>query len=85
MDQSPELGIGLEDDVAATATVASVRSTLRHVLGPVKMHRSSATVSRGAEYLDVVYEVRVRHNRYYLSAKVRNFFKFTFPDSVKGK
>ena len=38
MNKGPELGIGYQDDVPTPAAVSSVRTTLRHVLGPVKVH-----------------------------------------------
>ena len=38
MNKGPELGIGYHDDVPTPAAVSSARTTLRHVLGPVKVH-----------------------------------------------
>ena len=46
----------------SAAAVASVRSALGNVLGPVKMCRAGPSVPRGTENLYVVYEVTLCHN-----------------------
>ena len=62
VDQSPVLRIAPEDDVASTASVASVGSALGNVLLAPQMRGSVSSVPRSAEYLHVVYEIAVWHN-----------------------
>ena len=57
VDQSPELRIRPQDDVASTSSVSSVGTTLRDVFLPPHMRRTRAAITRTAIYLYIVYEI----------------------------
>jgi hypothetical protein len=59
VEQGPELAVSLEDDVAATAAIASVRASLGIVLAAEEMYRSRPSVSGAETNFDVVYKVLV--------------------------
>ena len=69
--QRPHVFVALEDDVAATAAVTAVGTSLRHIFGSVEMTRAGTALARAAQYLYIVYEVRICHNSVFCQLVMR--------------
>ena len=61
VEQRPEVAVASEDNAAALAAIAAVRTALGQVFGAVEVHTACAALSRTAVNLYIVYEVRRRH------------------------
>ena len=66
--QCPVVAITPQNDMTATPSVATVRTSVGHVLGTTHMHRAPAALSRAAENLDVIYKIAFQYS-YSLSKK----------------
>ena len=66
--QCPIIAITTQNDMTAPSAVATVRSTVRYILGTAHVHRTSAALSRAAENLDVIYKIAFQYS-YSLSKK----------------
>jgi len=60
--QSPHLFVAPENDMASSATIATIRPTLGHVLFSSEMHRTCTSVSGAAIQSDVIDKVGIRHD-----------------------
>ena len=56
-EKRPEMAVSFQYDVAATAAVAAVGTSFRHILGSVEMARAGASLAAAAKDLYVVYKV----------------------------
>lgn len=61
VQQGPQLGLPLHEDVAAPAAVATIRATLGSEFISVKMHGTATAFSGANENLDIIYKVRFCH------------------------
>jgi hypothetical protein len=61
VQQRPELGTALQDNVAAPTPVAAVGAAVGQALGPEEVVRARAAFARAAGNLDVVDEVVISH------------------------
>ena len=61
MEQSPDIAVTPQYDMAAAAAVASIRSSLGYIFGSVEVARACAAFAAAAKYLDIVYEIGICH------------------------
>ena len=61
MQQSPVVVIPSQIDMASTPAVAAIWSAIGNILSAMHVHGASATLTRAATYLDVIYEVAFSH------------------------
>ena len=55
--QRPIVVIPTQIDMSATSPVSTIWATIRNVLSPMHVHRTSSTLARAATYLYIIYEV----------------------------
>ena len=61
VEQGPVVMVAAQDDTAAIATVAAIRTTVGLVLHVTKVHGTFAAFTRAAIYLHIVYKIRFCH------------------------
>jgi hypothetical protein len=61
MDQRPELGVYFQDDMPASASVASVGASFGNKFSPQQMGGTGASVSGFTKDFYIVYKIRFRH------------------------
>ena len=61
VDECPQVAVTLQVDVATTAAVTAVRTTLGDILGAVQMGRTGATLATAAHDLHIVDKIALCH------------------------
>ena len=79
--QCPQVAVAAQNHAAAIAAVATIGSAFRNIFGTMKVCRTSAALSRTAQYFHIVNKIRFCHKSFLI---FNNVFRDVFSSRLKN-